>query len=312
MSFVDPLLLVLGLLVVAACAVLYVLSQRRRGARQEAFASPAFLPAVAPRRPRWRRHVPIALYAAAAVALAVAVAKPEKTVAVPVEQASIMLVTDHSRSMTATDIAPNRLTAAREAADKLLDQVPKGVKVGAVGFNQRARLLQAPTTDRAAVRDALAGLTAQGGTATGEGVFLGLASVRPPALPGTKPAPAALVLLTDGKASNGRDVLEVARQAKEAGIPVHTIALGTQSGNLPGGGTATTDLAGLRQVAELSGGQFRTAEDADELNAVYDELGSRLSTKNERRQVTQAAVGAGFLLLLAGAGFSLFSFGRLP
>ena len=211
MTFVDPLLLVLGLLVVAACAVLYVLSQRRRGARQEAFASPAFVPAVAPRRPRWRRHVPIALYLAAAAALAVAVAKPEKTVAVPVEQASIMLVTDHSRSMTATDIAPDRLSAARDAADKLLDQVPKGVKVGAVGFNQRARLLQAPTTDRAAVRDALAGLTAQGGTATGEGVFLGLASVRPPALPGTKPAPAALVLLTDGKASNGRDVLEVAR-----------------------------------------------------------------------------------------------------
>lgn len=312
MTFADPLLLVLGLLIVAAATVLYAVSQRRRGPRQEAFATPAFVPAVAPRRPRWRRHVPVALYGLAAAALAIAVAKPEKTVAVPVEQASIMLVTDHSRSMTATDIAPDRLTAARGAADKLLDQVPAGVKVGAVAFNQRARLLQAPTTDRAAVRDALAGLTAEGGTATGEGVFLGLASVRPPALPGQKPTPAALVLLTDGKASNGRDVLEVARQAKEAGIPVHTVALGTSSGKLPGGGTATTDLDGLRQVAELSGGQFRTADDADELNAVYDELGSRLSTKNERRQVTQTAAGAGLLLLIAGAGFSLLSFGRLP
>lgn len=312
MSFADPLLLALGLLVVAACAVLYVASQRRRGPRQEAFASPALAAAVAPKRPRWRRHVPFAFYGLAAAALAIAVAKPEKTVAVPVEQASIMLVTDHSRSMTATDIAPNRLVAARTAADKLLDQVPAGVKVGAVAFNQRARLLQAPTTDRAAVRDALAGLTAEGGTATGEGVFLGLSAVRPPAPPGTKPAPAALVLLTDGKASNGRDVLEVARQAKEAGIPVHTVALGTRSGSLPGGGTATTDLDGLRQVAETSGGQFRTADNADQLNAVYDELGSRLSTKDERRQVTRTAAGAGLLLLLAGAGFSLFSFGRLP
>lgn len=312
MTFADPLLLVLGLLVVAAATALYVSSQRRRGARQEAFASPAFVPAVAPKRPRGRRHVPVALYGLAAAALAIAVAKPEKTVAVPVEQASIMLVTDHSRSMTATDIAPDRLTAARGAAGKLLDQVPDGVKVGAVAFNQRARLLQAPTTDRGAVRDALAGLTAEGGTATGEGVFLGLAAVRAPALPGQKPTPAALVLLTDGKASNGRDVLEVARQAEEAGIPVHTVALGTRSGSLPGGGTVTTDLEGLRRVAETSGGQFRTAENAGELNAVYDELGSRLSTKDERRQVTQAAVGAGLLLLIAGAGFSLFSFGRLP
>ena len=95
-------------------------------------------------------------------------------------------------------------------------------------------------------------------------------------------------------------MLDVAREAKDAGIPIHVVALGTASGNLPGGGTATTDLDGLRQVAETSGGQFRTAN-TDELNAVYDELGSRLGAKDERRQVTQAAVGAGFLLLLASA-----------
>ncbi len=311
MTFASPLML-LGLLVIAAAAVLYVLAQRRRGPGQEAFAAPAFVPAVAARRPRWRRHVPAALYAIAGAVLVIALAKPQKTVAVPVEQATVVLVSDHSRSMSATDVAPDRLTAARSAADRFLDQVPKGVRVGAVAFNQRARLLQVPTTDRGAVRDALAKLKAEGGTATGEGLFLALAAAKQPALPGQKPPPAAIVLLADGKSSNGRDVLEVAQEAKKAGIPIHTVALGTQSGALPGGGTATTDLDTLRQVAELSGGQFRTAADADQLRAVYDELGSRLSKKNERRQVTSTAAGAGLLLLLAGAGFSLFSFGRLP
>ncbi len=120
------------------------------------------------------------------------------------------------------------------------------------------------------------------------------------------------MLLSDGKASNGRDVLEVAREAKKANIPVHTVALGTQAGTLPGGGTATTDDNTLRQVAELSGGTFSTAADADQLRSVYKNLGSRLSKKNQQRQVTSTAAGAGLLLLLAGAGFSLFSFGRLP
>lgn len=311
MTFASPTML-LGLLVIVAAVVLYVVAQRRRGPGAEAFASAALAPAVAPRRPRWRRHVPAAIYALAGAALVIAVAKPQKTVAVPVEQATIVLVTDHSRSMLATDVAPNRLEAAQSAADRLLDQVPKGVRVGAVGFNQRARVLQAPTTDRQAVRDALAALKAEGGTATGEGLYLGLASAKRPTLPGQKPPPAAIVLLTDGKASNGRDVLQVAREAKKAGIPVHTVALGTQSGALPSGGTATTDTASLRQIAEISGGKFRTAGDADQLRAVYDELGSRLSTKHVRRQVTSTAAGGALLLLVAGAGFSLFSFGRLP
>jgi len=311
MTFASPYML-LGLLVIAAAVVLYVVAQRRRGPGAEAFASAALAPAAQPRRPRWRRHLPAAIYALAGAALVIAVAKPQKTVAVPVEQATIVLVTDHSRSMQATDVSPNRLVAARSAADRLLSQVPKGVRVGAVAFNQRARVLQAPTTDRQAVHDALAALTAQGGTATGEGLYLGLASAKRPALPGQKPPPAAIVLLTDGKASNGRDVLQVAQEAKKAGIPVHTVALGTQSGSLPSGGTATTDTSTLRQIAAISGGKFRTAADADQLRAVYDELGSRLSTKHVRRQVTSTAAGGALLLLLAGAGFSLFSFGRLP
>lgn len=311
MSFVDPYLLVVGLLVLAGAAALYAYAARRRGPGREPFAAPALAASVATAPPGRLRHLPLALYVLAAAALVIALAKPQRTVAVPVEQATIMLVTDRSRSMSATDIPPNRLTAAKSAASTFLGQVPPRVKVGAVAFNHRARLVQVPTTDRDAVREALSGLTAEGGTATGEGLFLALASARRPALPGSQPPPAAIVLLADGKSSNGRDVLAVARQAAEAKVPVHTVVLGTRSGALPGGGTVTTDIETLRQVAELTGGETRTADNADELDAVYQELGSRLSTRDERRQVTAAFAGGGLLLLLAGAGASLLTRGRL-
>lgn len=311
MSFGNPLwLLLLALVPLAIVAAWWARARSRRYAVR--FTALPALRAAAEADRSWTRWLPTGLLLAAIAALALTVARPQVTEAVPIKKATIVLVTDHSRSMQATDVAPNRLVAARSAADRLLNQVPEGVRVGAVAFNQRARVLQAPTTDRSAVRDALGALTAEGGTATGEGLYLGLASAKRPALPGQKPPPAAIVLLTDGKASNGRDVLQVAQDAKKAGIPVHTVALGTQSGSLPNGGTATTDTSTLRQIAAISGGQFRTAADADQLRAVYDELGSRLSTKHVRRQVTSTVAGGALLLLLAGAGFSLFTFGRLP
>jgi Ca-activated chloride channel family protein len=310
MTFADPLLL-LGLALIVAATVAYAFTQRA-GAGGGGFASPALAGAVRPGGPRRSRHLAIVLYALAAAALVVALARPQTTVAVPIEQATVMLVTDHSRSMAATDIAPSRLKAAQRAANRFLDGIPQDLRVGAVAFNQRARVLQVPTTDRAAVRGPLSQLEARGGTATGEGLALALAAVRQPVLPGQEPPPAAIVLLADGRASNGRDVLEVAAEAEKAGVKVHTVALGTSQGALPGGGTATSDEATLREVAERTGGTFATAADADELQAVYEDLGSQVSTREEQREVTAAFAGGALVLLLAGAGLSLLTIGRLP
>lgn len=311
MTFAAPLML-LGLLVVLAAAVLYVLAQRGRGPSREAFASAELAPAVTRRPSALRRHLPAILYAVAASALVVALARPQAVVAVPIEQATVILVTDHSRSMQATDIPPSRMEAARAAATRFLDEVPDDLRVGAVGFNHRARLLAVASTDRTLIREEIAKLTAQGGTATGEGLALALAAAKQPIRPGAEPPPSAIILLADGKSSNGRDAVDVAKEAKDAGIPVHTVALGTASGALPGGGTATADLESLRQVAEASGGRFATAADGDELNAVYEDLGSRVSKRDEEREVTAAAAGGGLLLLLAGGALSLVTFGRLP
>ena len=129
--------------------------------------SPA-LRAAAAAVPAWRRHLPAALALAALAALVLALAKPQKTVAVPVERASIMLVTDHSRSMSATDVEPDRLSAAQRAARTFLDQLPDQVRVGAVAFSDTPDAVQAPSADHDDARRIVDGQVADGATATGD------------------------------------------------------------------------------------------------------------------------------------------------
>ena len=183
----------------------YLRHERRRRAAAAAFASPALLASVAPHTPGWRRHAPFAAYALALAVLIVALAKPQATVAVPVERASIMLTTDYSGSMQATDVAPNRLFAARAAADRFLTEVPPAVRVGLVAFNHAARLAEAPTTDRAAVRAAVDALKASGGTATGEALALSLGVLARQTDERGARVPSAIILLSDGKSVRGRD-----------------------------------------------------------------------------------------------------------
>jgi Ca-activated chloride channel family protein len=319
MGFDSPLVL-LALLLLGAGVVAYVLEARRRGRNAAAFASPALLVNVAPVAPRWRRHVPMALLAIALAGLIVAAAKPHATLAVPDERASILLVTDVSGSMTSTDVAPSRLEAARAAAQRFVGGVPRSVRVGVMAFNQRPRTLQRPTRDRAAVADALDRLEPSGGTATGEAMKAGLQVLRPPLRRGQKPAPAAIVLLSDGKSVRGRDPVEVAAEAKSQGVPVYTVALGTAGGTIQvpranGQGTITREVPPdpqtLEEVARISGGRAYTADDADELGTVYDRLGSQVGTKQEERQISHAFVGGALVLLFAGAATSLAFFGRV-
>lgn len=315
MSFASPWLL-LALALVPLGLALYLRGERRRRRAAALFATPATLPSVAPRRPGWRRHAPHAFYGLAMTGLIVALARPQASVAVPVERASIVLATDHSGSMQATDVAPSRLVAARAAGEDFLEKVPEQVRVGAVAFNHRARAVQSPTTDRAVVRDALArALRPSGGTATGDALAAALGMLRAQA---GRP-PAAVVLLSDGTATHGRDPLPVADEARRLGIPVYTVALGTQSGTIQvpaaGGGTRAQrvppDVAALRQIAQRSGGEAFTAADADALAAVYERLGSQVATRDEEREVTAAFAGGAIALLAGGAALSLAWFRRL-
>jgi Ca-activated chloride channel family protein len=308
MSFQAPLLL-LGLLLLPLGVAAYATGERRRKRAVAAWASPATAASVVPRRPGWRRHAPLLLCALAMAGLITALARPQVSVAVPAEQASIVLAMDHSGSMQATDVAPSRLAAALAAGEAFLDRVPERVRVGGLVFNHGAEAVQNPTTDRAALRSAFrAAMVPAGGTATGEALAGALAMVRTER--GQQP-PAAVVLLSDGESTSGRDPLAVAEEAGRLGIPVYTVALGTAAGTLPDGKPVPPDPASLEAIAERSGGRAFTAQEAGALSAVYEELGSRIAEKEEQREVTGAFAGGAILLLAAGAALSLLWFRRL-
>lgn len=302
MSFAAPLFL-LGLLAVPAGVALHLLAQRRRRRYAVRFPGTPLAALAAPASPR--RHLPSALLALAVAGLVLALARPETTVAVPVERASVVLVTDTSRSMTAADVAPDRLEAARSAAERFLDEAPEELRVGAVAFSDGARVLQPPTTEHEQVSAALAGLTADGGTATGDGLAAALETLEG----GEDRPPAAVVLLSDGKQTTGRDAVTVAR---EGGVPVYTVALGTPDGVVDGVLRVPPDPEALREIAAASGGQAFEASDGDELTAVYERLGSQLGTREETREVTAAFAAAGLLLLGGALVGSVRGFGRLP
>ena len=307
MSFAAPLFL-LGLLAVPVGVALHLLAQRRRRRYAVRFPGAPVAALAVPAEARWRRHVPSALLALSVAGLVLALARPETTVAVPVEQASVVLVTDTSRSMTATDVAPDRLVAARQAANSFLDEAPEELRVGAVAFSDTAHVLQPPTTDHDQVRFALAGLAADGGTATGDGLAAALQSLDT----GAKRPPAAVVLLSDGKQTAGRDAVAVAQEAGQQRVPVYTVALGTPDGVVDGNLRVPPDPEALRQIAQASGGQAFEAADGDQLAAVYERLGSQLGTREETREVTAAFAAAGLLLLGGALAGSVRRFGRLP
>ncbi len=318
MSFAAPLVL-LALIGLPLLVVWYGQQQRARRAAAAAFAAPRLQPSVAPRRPRWRRHLPMLAFALALALLVLAAARPQRTVAVPVERASIVLATDVSGSMLATDVAPNRLIAAKRAARAFLERVPPAVNVGVMAFNNHATVLASPTRNRDDARAAIDRLEVSGGTATGEAIATAVTALRNvPGENGRRP-PGAIVLISDGTSTYGRDPVEAAREAARLHIPIYTVALGTAQGTIEvrgrDGATRTEhvppDPQSLAAIAHASGGETFTADSTDGLSAVYERLGSQLGRRDEQRQVTTAFAAGGLVLLLAGAGLSLRWFGRL-
>ena len=316
MSFISPLSL-LFLLAVPLAIFAHVAAGRRRRRYPVRFPALTTLAAVAAPEPRWSRHLPIGLLALALAALAVSLARPERTIQVPVERASVVLVTDISRSMSATDVSPTRLEAARGAAESFLDKVPDELRIGLVAYSDSAQTLQTPTTDHDAISSALELLQPIAGTATGAGLGTALndlKAIRPGEGSGRRP-PAAIVLLSDGSATDGAAADQVAEEAGRLRVPIYTVALGTPDGEIEIQGRTLRvppDPEALKRIAETSGGQAFEAEDSDQLDAVYDRLGSQIGTKPEKREITSMFAGAALLLLGAALVSSLRLGGRLP
>jgi Ca-activated chloride channel homolog len=221
--------------------------------------------------------------------------------------------------MTATDIQPSRLVAAKRAARRFVDEVPDRLNVGLVAFNSTPRVLQSPTRDRVVVKAAIDSMESSGGTATGEAIATATSALRRTAGPGERPPPAAILLLSDGKSTSGRDAAAAARAAARLKVPVYTVVLGTDQGTITvprdGGGTATRpvppDAESLAEIARVSGGKAYTAQTASGLKDIYESLGSQLGHENQKREITSAVTGGGLVLMLVGVAMSLRWFGRL-
>lgn len=316
MSFASPVFL-LGLLLIPAVIAAYAAARRRRTRFAVRFTALPALKAAAATVPAWRRHLPAALALAALATLVLAIARPQRTVAVPVEEASIMLVTDRSRSMLADDVEPDRLTAAQNAARRFLEEIPESVKVGIVSFSSAPDAVESPSTDREPVRRVIDEQVADGATATGDALQSALDALVAGRRRGKGP-PSAVVLLSDGKTTVGRDPLEVASAAEQLKIPIYTVALGTEDAVVPvpgfGGGLVPVppDPETLAEISRVSGGKAFEAEDGGKLASIYEQLGSQLGTKKEKREATTAFAAGGLLLLLGAAGLSARWAARLP
>jgi Ca-activated chloride channel family protein len=317
MTFQSPLWL-LALLVVVALAALYVVLQLRRKAYAARFTNVALLSSIVPKRPGWRRHLAFGVVALGLATLVVSLATPSTKVRVPRERATVVMAVDVSLSMKATDIQPDRFRAMQSAAKDFVDVLPSRINLGLVSFAGTATTLVPPTTDRGQVATAIDHLQLAESTAIGEAIFTSLQAIQnfqsTVESGDSTPPPARIVLLSDGTNTVGRPDTQAVAAAKAAGIPVSTIAFGTDYGTLDLDGETVpvpVDRAELQSIADQTGGSFSQAATAAELKQVYADLGSQIGYTTEPKDVSYWFVRAGVLLALIGASLSLLWTNRL-
>jgi Ca-activated chloride channel family protein len=318
-SFDRPLALI-ALLAVPVLAALWLLNERRRATAAGAFANPALVPNLVSSRPGYRRLLPLGLLLLAVAALVVGFARPHANVSVPRQEATIILDIDVSRSMSAQDVRPTRLDAAKRAADRFLTEIPGKYSVGVVGFGTRAFVALPPTTDRTLAHDALESLAPSEGTAIGDSIALSTQLARRQKTADGVTPPASVLVISDGARDGGRTApLTAARRARAAHIPVSTVLVGTANGvvtaKLVGGYTEQIRVVPspgtLSQIAQATGGEFYRSRTSAALTAVYRKLATRVGHKTVRREITDFFAGGAILLLLTGGGLSSVWFRRV-
>lgn len=325
MSFADPIRLWL-FVVLALVLVVYLAVQARRGRYALAFSDTSLLDTVAPRRPGWRRHVVAVTFLGTAAAMIVAFAGPVTEKDVPRERALVILTIDTSLSMGAVDVDPTRIGAAQAAAREFLASAPAGIDVGLVSFNENPIVEVPPTPDRNAVEFAVDGLELGPFTNTGDAISTSLTTLGR-ALGALERSsddapPAVVVLLSDGEPTVGRPIETAIAEATQAGIPVSTVALGTADGEVTiedpdAPGTfidvpVPVDEATLETIAEATGGRFFSTSSAEELAAVYDDIGTAVGFETIDEDISDVFVGLGLVLAAITSVLSLLWFQRLP
>jgi Ca-activated chloride channel family protein len=337
-SFGSPwlLFLLLAAPLVLAAAIWF---DRRRAKYAVAFTNLELLASVAESRRRpLRRWVPLVLFLLALVAASAAVARPRASISEPSNQATVVLLVDVSGSMRANDVKPTRLGAAQAAMSTFGDRIPKGVKVGLVSFSTGPDVLVIPTVDRAILHEGIDLLVPEAGTAIGDGlgsavqVVMTAVGDAPRGKDGKRPG--AIVLLSDGAQTRGvLTPMQGAARARDAGIRVFTVALGTDHGTLGfgpfggygfgggfgggggGGGRrfpVRPDPVTLAAIARETGGKTYRANTASKVNEIYKQLGSSIAHHKVDKEISSWFAGAAALLLLSSLGLARLTGEPLP
>ncbi|ETW23655.1 VWA domain-containing protein [Mycobacterium gastri] len=314
----------LFLFVVVGLMALYIVLQLARQKRMLRFANMELLESVAPKRPSRWRHVPTILLALSLVLLTTAMAGPTHDVRIPRNRAVVMLVIDVSQSMRATDVEPNRMGAAQEAAKQFADELTPGINLGLIAYAGTATVLVSPTTNRDATKNALDKLQFADRTATGEAIFTALqaiATVGAVIGGGDTPPPARIVLFSDGKETmptnpdNPKGAYTAARTAKDQGVPISTISFGTPYGFVEINGQrqpVPVDDETMKKVAQLSGGNAYNAATLAELKAVYASLQQQIGYETIKGDASTGWLRLGALVLALAGLAALLINRRLP
>jgi Ca-activated chloride channel family protein len=325
MSFLWPWMLAFLLLVPVLVSAYRTLQYRRAGRRAELASLGLVAPAATASR---RRHVAPLLLVTALALVFVALARPQATVAEPRREGTVVLAFDTSSSMSATDLAPTRMDAAKAAARSFVEKQPDSIRVGVVAFGETGLITQRPTTDKAEVLAAIERLQPQGGTALARGVQTSLSAVAGRTVQLDDPGgaersgqdlgffgSAAVILLSDGENTGGPDPVEAAGLASTAGVKIYPIGLGSPAGTvleIDGFQVATAlDEAMLRQIAATTDGRYFNAADEQALTRVYDSIDLAWTVRGEQVEVTAVLAAIAALLLVLGAGLSLAWYGRV-
>jgi Ca-activated chloride channel family protein len=279
-----------ALLAIPVLVIVYIVVLHLRKHRGIRYTNTGIVGAVVAGGKQWRRHVAVAMSLCSLAAITGAWAVPLGEVEVPRERATIVLVMDISQSMQATDVSPNRLAAAQEAATQFVAKLPSKYNVSLVTLSGHPNTLVPPTTDRTPLNQAIKTLTLTDGTAIADSIDVGLEALKQaPASDDGSQAPGLMVMLSDGTETGGGDPLAAAQRAKDASVPIYTIAFGTQNGYVDLDGerfNVAPDPQMLQQIADTSSGKALDASTAGELDDVYTTLSSDVGKETVRTETT--------------------------
>ena len=340
MSFQWPEMLWLyAALPLLVAGYFYALSRRKKFALR--YASLTLVKEALGAGQKWRRHVPPLLFLLALAVMIAAIARPQAVVTLPSQHETVILAMDVSGSMRATDVEPNRLVAAQNAAKAFIADQPENVRIGVVAFAGTATVAQAPTRNRDDVVAAIDRFQLQRATAIGSAIIVSLATLFPeagydvasfmygaenekkgPKPPSAlKPVPpgsynaAVIILLTDGQRTTGPDTVAAARLAADRGVRIYTVGVGTPDGKIVGfegwSMHVRLDEETLKTVADVTRGEYFYAGNAMDLKKIYETLRTKLVLETKKTEVTALFSAAAALLALLSGMLSMLWFNRI-